>query len=98
MIVDEEAGSLNKDKALTYYNVFIALPQQIKEIKGISDFKSWTNKLINQVFAIDTVAKLDTSRKDILLGAMFELLKLQDSKQKELWEREAGNILNWRKW
>jgi hypothetical protein len=98
LVLDEKTGTLNKDKALTYYNTFIALPQQIKEIKGISDFKSWTNKLIYQVFAIDTVAKLDISRKDILLGAMFELLKLQDSKQKDLWEREAGNILNWRKW
>lgn len=98
LVLDEKTGTLSKDKALTYYNTFIALPQQIKEIKGISDFKSWTNKLINQVFAIDTVAKLDISRKDILLGAMFELLKLQDSKQKDLWEREAGNILNWRKW
>ena len=91
-------GSLSRSAVLKHYGNFIGLSEQIKTIKSVGDFEKWTDRLIRQVFAIPALATQKQPEKDHLLKAVFRLLELQDSKQKELWRREMEHFEKWRIW
>ena len=90
--------ALSPDIVLEYYGDFIALAEQIKTISNINDFNGWTKRLLRQVFTIPAVNAQKQPEKDHLLKAVFRLLELQDTKQKDIWRREIEQFEKWRLW
>ena len=92
------SNGMTPQNALDYFCSYVDIPGKVLKLKNIKSFNDWTVALTHQIFDNDAMSFLANEEKDILLQAVFELLKVQKPQMQELWDNAAVELFKWRLW
>jgi len=92
------SNGMTPQNALDYFCSYVDIPGKVPKLKNIKSFSEWTATLTHQIFDNDAMGFLKNEEKDILLQAMFEVLKAQKPQMQEFWDNAAVELFKWRLW